>query len=388
MTMPPAGGDPDRSEGTGSDPRSEVSPPSDRSGPGRRPSSRSLVAGGTAIALVMGVVGGVVGGVIVHATSSSSSVADRACRGAAVSESVLPSVVTLSVRQGTSSETGSGEVIRTGGYILTNDHVIALGAGAGGTVDVLFSNGSTQRATVVGRSTALDLAVVRVPDADGLSVIRVGTSHTLRVGQPVVALGAPLGLDGTVTSGIVSALGRDVTVPVAEGQMARLPDAVQTDASINPGNSGGALVDCSGHLVGINTAIATVPTASGESAGGNVGIGFAIPVDLATVVADQLISTGEFSQPYTGLTTVPVQPHAGSREGLFVLAVDPDGPAAAAGLQAGDIITTVEGRAATSHDGLILAILRKRAGDQVTVEYVRGGETRQATVTLAAPPGS
>lgn len=341
-------------------------------------------------AAVIAVIGGVVGGAIVHATSSSGSSAsgaDMRCPSVSVSDKVLPSVVTLAVSNGVTQGSGSGEIIRAGGYILTNDHVISLAAN-GGTIQVLFSSGQAERATLVGRSTVLDLAVLKVSNTHGLPVIRIGRSEPLRVGQPVVALGAPLGLSGTVTSGIVSALGRDVSLPVSEGQTARLPGAIQTDASINPGNSGGALVDCAGRLVGINTAIATVPTSSGEAGGGSVGIGFAIPVDLATVVADQLIDTGHFVPPATGLTTTLVPPsgvaEAHASDGLFVQAVSPGGPAARAGLQVGDIIVSADGRPTTTPDSLLLATLHKRVGDTLRVEYLRSGRTATATLTLVA----
>lgn len=359
-----------------------------RGGAHRRPDVRILAAVGAVIALV----GGVIGGLIVHFTSDSDSgtaSSDTRCPGVSVADAVLPSVVTLSVSNGGERGSGSGEVIRAGGYILTNDHVISLAAN-GGAIDVLFSNGHTQPATLVGRSVALDLAVIKVSSTEELPLIKIGESETLRVGQPVVALGAPLGLEGTVTSGIVSALGRDVNLPAAGGQTARLPGAIQTDASINPGNSGGALVDCAGRLVGINTAIATVPNAAGQAGGGSVGIGFAIPVDLATVVADQLIKTGRFVPPATGLTTVPIPPSVADRldipHGLYVQAVTPGGPAAQAGLQPGDVITSVDGSRTTTPDSLLLATLDKQVGDKLTIEYVRDGRTSHTTLTLAAGP--
>lgn len=353
--------------------------------------SRSFVMRAAAVAAVIALVGGVVGGLIVHFTSddnsSSASGNETRCPAVTVADKVLPSVVTLTVRSGTSGGSGSGEVIRNDGYILTNDHVISAGA-TGGTIDVLFSNGQTVPARVVGRSIALDLAVLKVQPIGHLSVIGIGKSETLKVGQPVVALGAPLGLEGTVTSGIVSALGRDINVPAAEGETARLPGALQTDASINPGNSGGPLVDCDGRLVGVNTAIATVPNASGEAGGGSVGIGFAIPVDLATVVADQLIETGRFTPPTVGLTAVPIAPAVARQfdvaDGLYVQAVAPGGPAAQAGVQPGDIVTEVNGKPTATPDSLLLASLSKRAGDQLTVEYLRDGQKHQTTVTLGA----
>lgn len=359
-----------------------------RHGMHRRLDARILAAAAAGIA----VVGGVIGGLIVHFTSDSgpaSASNETRCPGVSVADAVLPSVVTLSVSNGGDRGSGSGEVIRAGGYILTNDHVISLAAN-GGAINVLFSNGHTQPATLVGRSVALDLAVIKVNSTDNVPVIKIGSSEKLRVGQPVVALGAPLGLDGSVTSGIVSALGRDVNVPAAGGQTARLPGAIQTDASINPGNSGGALVDCSGHLVGVNTAIATVPNAAGQAGGGSVGIGFAIPVDLANAVTDQLINTGRFVPPATGLTTVPIPQSVADRldvqEGLYVQAVTPGGPAAQAGLQPGDVITSVNGRSTTTPDSLLLVTLDRRVGDKLTITYVRDGRTAQTTLTLAAEP--
>jgi putative serine protease PepD len=229
--------------------------------------------------------------------------------------------------------------------------------------------------------------VVKVDPPQGLPVIGVGKSSTLQVGQPVVALGAPLGLSGTVTAGIVSALGRDVPVPADNGVTAVLPGAVQTDASINPGNSGGALVDCSGDLVGVNTAIATVPNASGEAGGGSVGIGFAIPVDVAMVVADQLIEHGDYTPPSLGVESVPVPPAVaeqfGVPAGMYLRVVTPGGPAEQAGLKVGDIVTGIDGRSMSSPESLFLATVGKKPGDQVKVQYSRDGKTGQATVTLA-----
>jgi putative serine protease PepD len=363
----------------------------------RRPDQKTFVVG-AAVILVICVVAGLVGGLIAHASDDSSGsgassgsgsgsvVNASACPGISVADSVLPSVVTLFVRNGATGGSGSGETIRDDGYILTNDHVISSAAG-GGTIQVLFSDGQTKPATIVGQSELLDLAVIKVTPDEKLPTIAIGQSESLRVGQAVVALGAPLGLDGTVTAGIVSALGRDVPVPNSSGGTAILPGAVQTDAAINPGNSGGALVDCKGRLIGINTSIATVPNANGDASGGSAGIGFAIPVDLATQVADQLIAHGRFTPPYFGVSTAPaVTQDFDSQQGLFVQAVSPGGPAAAAGLKVGDVITAVDGRPTTGPDSIFLITIDKKAGDQVSVDYVRDGNKSQTNVTLAAQP--
>jgi putative serine protease PepD len=365
-------------------PPSAPPPPPAEPAPAPAPAQRPLgllIWTGVVVALAAGLIGGFVG----SATDDPAS-ATAACEATTVAGDVLPSVVTLAVSSGTSSGNGSGEVIRDGGYILTNDHVISP-AGATGRIGALFSGGQTLPATIVGRAPRVDLAVVKVDPPQGLPVIGVGKSSTLQVGQPVVALGAPLGLSGTVTAGIVSALGRDVPVPADNGVTAVLPGAVQTDASINPGNSGGALVDCSGDLVGVNTAIATVPNASGEAGGGSVGIGFAIPVDVAMVVADQLIEHGDYTPPSLGVESVPVPPAVaeqfGVPAGMYLRVVTPGGPAEQAGLKVGDIVTGIDGRSMSSPESLFLATVGKKPGDQVKVQYSRDGKTGQATVTLA-----
>ena len=348
----------------------------------RRPSTGLLIAGGVVLLLVVGVVGGLIG----RASASSDSATAGTCAATTIADDVLPSVVTVLVSNGSTGGNGSGEVIRDGGYVLTNDHVISP-AGPTGTIEALFSGGQTTPAKVVGRAPRVDLAVLKVEPPGGTPLIGIGKSSTLRVGQPVVALGAPLGLSGTVTAGIVSALGRDVPVPADNGVTAILPGAVQTDASINPGNSGGALVDCAGDLIGVNTAIATVPTASGEGGGGSVGIGFAIPVDVAMVVADELIENGSYTPPSMGVEAVPVSPAVaeqfGVPAGMYLRVVTPGGPAGKAGLKEGDIVTAIEGRPMNSPESLFLATVGKRPGDQVKVQYSRGGSAGTATVTLA-----
>jgi len=357
----------------------------------RRPRRWLLwVALGTAL-----VVGGVAGGLIVGATQSSgssvssgtsaSSSTASACPVTPVANQVIPSVVTIAASGPSGSGTGSGEFIRSGGYILTNNHVISIAAN-GGSVKVLFADGHTEPATITGRDPQTDLAVLKVQTSRELKVISLGSSSSVKVGQPVVAVGAPLGLSGTVTSGIVSALDRTVEVPGENDRSALLVSAVQTDASINPGNSGGALVNCEGQLVGVPTAGATVP----NSGGGSIGLGFAIPVDLANRIADEIIATGTVTHAFFGLQTVPIPPaaaeQAGLPEGLFVQAVTPGGPAATAGLRAEDVITKIDGMPATSNIQLQELTLTKKPGDTVSIEYTRAGQSATATVTLAAQP--
>ena len=297
-------------------------------------------------------------------------------------------MVTISARKGDKGGTGSGSIIRSDGYILTNNHVVALAAD-GGKVSVLFSNGKTAPATITGRDPLTDVAVIKV-DESKLPVITLGSSSGVVVGQTVVALGAPLGLSSTVTSGIISALDRTVGVPGEGVETALLIDAIQTDASINPGNSGGALVNCSGQLIGMPSAGASVPTSSGEATGGSVGLNFAIPIDLASAEANEIISTGKVTHSYFGLTAVPLSPDAslvhGVAEGLLVTGVDPGGPSAAAGLKAGDIITELNGQSVVSTDELVTLTLTQKPGDKVKVKYVRDGNSHTTTVTLTEQP--
>ncbi|MGA0568167.1 S1C family serine protease [Rathayibacter sp. KR2-224] len=311
------------------------------------------------------------------------------CDAVTVANDVLPTIVTINVTAAAGSGVGSGEVIRRSGYIVTNNHVISAARNGGG-ITVTFSNGHTVPADLVGRDPLSDLAVLKVTGESGLPVIGIGDSTNVAVGQPVVALGAPLGLSSTVTAGIVSALGRNVPVPSDDGKTATLAGAIQTDASINPGNSGGALVDCRGHLIGINTAIATVPNAEGTSGGGSVGIGFAVPVNLAMRIADQLIETGQVAYPYLGVQVTPIPPAVAERwgiqDGLYIQAVDPAGSAAAAGLKAGDVVTKIDGHAANRADVLTQLQLTKKAGDKVQITYVRDGSERTVTATLVAQP--
>jgi len=347
---------------------------------------RKALAAGAAVA------GGVVLAAAACSSSGSSTAASSSslsvCNVTSVANQVLPSVVTISVKGPSGAGTGSGEVIRSNGYILTNNHVIAAAA-TGGTIDVQFSDGTTSPATLVGRDPLTDLAVIKVSTTHNLKVIAMGESSSVVVGQAVVVLGAPLGLSDTVTSGIVSALDRTVEVPGENDKNALLVSAVQTDAAINPGNSGGSMVNCNGQLIGVPSAGATVPSASGESSGGSIGLGFAIPVDLAKTISDEIISTGHVTHAFFGVQTVPVPAAATEGQvpaGLFVKAVVPSGPAEAAGLLAGDVITSVNGQPAASNTQLQEITITKSPGDKIPIDYWRNGHTTKTTITLGTQP--
>jgi putative serine protease PepD len=341
------------------------------------------------LAAAVGVLAFVVIG-LVATNTSSSKVSAVGCNSTAVAEKTLPSIVTISVRNGTTGGTGSGEVIRSDGYIMTNNHVISAAA-TGGTIEVQFSDGETVPATLTGRDPKADLAVIKVESQPHLQVIPFGSSSEVVIGEPVVALGAPLGLSNTVTSGIVSSLDRTVEVPSDNGTTAILASAIQTDAAINPGNSGGALVDCSGKLIGVPSAGAVAPsTGPGGGSTGSIGIGFAIPADVAKPITDEIIATGTVTHSYFGIAVITLPSSAakelGLNGGIYVQQVVPGGPSASAGLQAGDIITELNGAPATSSEQLEALTITQRPGDVVTVGYWRNGHTATTKVTLGAQP--
>lgn len=333
-------------------------------------------------------IGGVVGGVIAHLLWSAPDVSTAACDASSVAETVVPSVVTIEVGRSpaASASTGSGEFFQEGGYILTNNHVVASAA-SGASMEVMLSDGQRVPATLVGRDPLTDLAVVKAPRAQSPQVIALGSSAQLQVGQPVVVVGAPLGLSHSVTSGIVSALARTVEVPGGgTSPNALLADAIQSDAAINPGNSGGAMVNCSGQLVGIPSAGAALP----GSSGGSIGLGFAIPVDIAEAVATQLIATGSVTHASFGMETVavsgPLSQRTALAQGLYVASVQGGGPGAMAGLRPGDVVTQIEGQPATSTDQLVELTITKKPGEKVGLTYVRAGQTHETTVTLGSQP--
>ncbi|MCW2581329.1 MAG: Peptidase and chymotrypsin/Hap, partial [Klenkia sp.] len=291
-----------------------------------------------------------------------------------IAAAVSPAVVSIEVRVGEAGGSGSGVVIDAGaGYIVTNNHVVSGADGVeGAEIRAVFSDGSGSAATIVGRDPASDLAVLRV-DKPGLVQATLGTSDQVVVGDPVVALGSPLGLAGTVTSGIVSALDRPVRLSGQGSDTNAVINAVQTDAPINPGNSGGALVDATGALIGINTAIATLGS-------GSIGLSFAIPVDTVDRIAEQLISTGTAVHASLGVQARSVTD--GARDGALVVNVEPGSPAEQAGIAEQDVIIAVDGQRVGSSEELVVAVDARSPGDVVTVEVVRGGGSSEVQATL------
>ncbi len=305
--------------------------------------------------------------------AASSPVLDGTVAAAAAK--IDPSVVTITVQAGGSGDIGSGVVLDTEGHILTNDHVVSAASGSGrSSVTVTFPDGRTAPATVVGTSATNDLAVIKV---DGVSDLRPATfakSGSTKVGQAVVAAGAPLGLSESVTSGIVSNTAR----PVRSGDNNdAVYLAVQTDAAINPGNSGGPLVDLNGSVLGINSSIASTSSGSQGSQSGNIGIGFAIPSDVAVRVAGEIIANGKSVNAALGVTVGGADNGISTATGVALQSVTANGAAAAAGLRAGDTVTKVDDFHTTTPDGLIAATRYYAPGTTVTVTYVRDGGAPQ-----------
>ena len=300
-------------------------------------------------------------------TREPGSVSDIAAK-------VMPAVVSIEVRVGQSGATGSGVVIDgENGYIVTNNHVVSGADGVeGAEIRAVFDDGSGSPARIVGRDPSSDIAVIKV-EKPGLLTASLGSSKDVVVGDPVVAIGSPLGLAGTVTSGIVSALDRPVRLAGEGSDTNAVISAVQTDAPINPGNSGGALVDATGAVIGINTAIAS-------TGGGSIGLGFAIPIDTVRDIAEQLISTGTAVHATLGVATRSVTDSA--RDGALVLNVEPNSAAANAGIREEDVIIAVDGEPVGSSEELTVAVDAHEPGDTITVEVVRGGGSTELKATL------
>lgn len=307
---------------------------------------------------------------------------DRAPESVAgIAAGVLPSVVSIEVTTDEGAGSGSGFVLREDGYVLTNNHVVAGAATGDATLVVMFADGTELPGTVVGATGEYDLAVVKV-EATGLTPLVLGDSDAVVVGDPVVAIGAPLGLVGTVTTGIVSALNRPVVA--GEADDTAFINAIQTDAAINPGNSGGPLVNGDGQVVGINSAIAQLP--GRLTSAGSIGLGFAIPSNQARRTAEQLIETGSATYPVIGVLLDPEY----SGEGVRVFeqdpadrpAVTPDGPADVAGIRNGDVILSIDGRPVTASEELIVAIRARQPGDTVVLRVRTGDDERDVRVRL------
>jgi putative serine protease PepD len=308
----------------------------------------------------------------------------------AVAAKVLPSVVKIDVSGSQGAGSGSGIILSSDGRILTNNHVVAL-AGDGGTLRVTFNDGTHADATILGTDPLTDTALIQAKNdqgenVSGLTPATIGTSGDLAVGQSVVAIGSPLGLEATVTSGIVSALNRPVDVgSVGQGNTTVYP-AIQTDAAINPGNSGGALVDLNGNVVGINAAIATAGgSAGGES--GNIGVGFAIPMDEVMPIVDQMAKGETPTHARLGVQVANAgdtqDPTAiQGEDGASIQDVNAGSTAADAGIEKGDVVTKVDDHLITDADSLVATIRSYRPGDQVTVTYERGGDTKTVQLTL------
>jgi len=370
--------------------------------PERRP--RKVSAAVVAAILAAGLIGGGAGGLITNALNNdNSSSTVSSLNGTAVSGSdsnsaadgsvsqvaaaVLPSVVSIEVSGPGGAGEGSGVIISSDGQILTNNHVVALAAN-GGQLRVTFNDGKTASAEILGRDPSSDLAVIKASGVSDLKPAKLGSSADLQVGQQVVAIGSPLGLQGTVTSGIVSALNRPVRTgssdtPGGQGDSAVF-NAIQTDAAINPGNSGGPLVNMGGEVIGINSAIASL-SQGGSQQSGSIGVGFAIPIDKARGVATQLAKGQQPSSAFLGVT---VQDATGSTPGAQVATVQSGSPAADAGLKEGDVITKVGDTSIDGADALVAAVRGEAAGTKLTVSYVRDGATDTAEVTLGSQSSS
>jgi putative serine protease PepD len=320
--------------------------------------------------------------------SASTAASLPAGSVASVAAALLPSVVSITVSGHDEQDEGTGIILSGDGNILTNNHVVEAAA-TSGVIAVTFSNGKTVTATIVGRDPTSDLAVIKAANVTGLHPATLGSDSSLVVGQQVIAVGSPLGLSNTVTSGIISSLNRPVCTQncggSGSGTTPTVLDAIQTDAAINPGNSGGPLVDMAGRVVGINSAIATLDQSLGDSQSGNIGVGFAIPIDEAKRIAIELQKTGHADHALFGIGVADsVDSNLNTPNGAKIVSVTPDGPAAKAGLKVGDIVIRFGNRSLIDADSLIAATHAADPNSTVTITYLRGGQQASVQVTLGA----
>ncbi|MEO7125064.1 MAG: trypsin-like peptidase domain-containing protein [Nakamurella sp.] len=376
---------------------SDAAPPVERHTKGARATMVGVAI--AALALAAGFGGGLIGGSLSSSSSASSSqslppratgqtASDTTAAAAPlgsvqqVATKILPSVVSVVALTQDGEGEGSGVVLTSSGLILTNNHVID----AAKTLTVQFNDGTIANATVVGADPTDDLAVLRVAGVSGLSPAVLGTSATVSVGQQVVAIGSPLGLSATVTTGIISAMNRPVRTQQAQSEQAQgtVLNAIQTDAAINPGNSGGPLVDMSGHVIGINSAIAALSSGSNGQAG-SIGVGFAIPIDQAFRVAQEIIDTGTASHAVLGANVADaLDASRGITTGAKIAQVVADSGAAKAGLKAGDVVTKVDSVPIESADALVATIRSSTPGGAISLTYVRSGQPHTVSVTLGS----
>ena len=301
---------------------------------------------------------------------------------AGIAKRVLPSVVSIAINSPGGTGTGSGFIIDSNGYILTNNHVVETFATGGGTLTVTLNDGSSQEAKIVGRDSSYDLAVIKIART-GLSALQFGDSDKVEVGDAVIAIGSPLGLSGTVTSGIISAKNRPVTSGSGNGGgESSFINALQTDAAVNPGNSGGPLVDATGAVIGVNSAIASLGSSVGGQSG-SIGLGFAIPINQARRTADQLIKNGKATYPIIGISLDLSYTGTGARIADVAGAISSGSPADKAGLKPGDVITRFDGSAIAKGDDLIVAVRAKSIGDRVAIEYLRGSKSGKISLQLS-----
>ena len=338
------------------------------------------------LAIIAGLVGGALGinasggffGGKANLVSASNSIERKPDSVAGLANRVLPSVVSITTARGSS---GSGFIIDSSGFILTNNHVVEDAALSKAKIIVTLNNGEEFESRIVGRDASYDLAVLKIL-ATGLPALQFGDSDKVAVGDSVIAIGSPLGLSGTVTLGIISAKDRAVTAGGSAGESSFI-NALQTDAAINPGNSGGPLIDTTGAVIGVNSAIATL-SGSLNSQAGSIGLGFAIPINQARKTANQLITTGKASYPVMGISIDMNFAGPGAKVTTADGAIVPGGPAQRAGIKPGDLIIEFGGKAINNPDELIVAIRARNIGERVEVKFKRGSSTRSTMVTLAA----